>query len=149
FEWAERERNKLSDTLASVVSRRGETFRWPEITAQSLEKISWLGCSLNERKLSGVRFKRCALAGTIFSGCTFEDCIFIECDLKGSVFIDNIWRKVTFEACLASSVLIKDGTWEDVRFESTILENSTLIGTKKIGPINFDDCSLQFAQLGR
>jgi uncharacterized protein YjbI with pentapeptide repeats len=147
FEWAERERMKLSDTLASIVSRRGETFRWPDVQNEILEQVSWLGCSLNDKTFSSVRFTDCVLSGSVFLQCTLKQCTFERCDLRGVVFLGGAWENVQIRSCVGNSVLIRGTAWSEVSIESSVLDNSTFADIELCGKVAVADCSLQFSQI--
>lgn len=149
FEWAERERLRLADTLASIVSRRGETFRWHEIEDRTLEEVSWLGCNLEDVVIRRTQFVRCDLTGAVFFGCSFEDCVFEDCDLRGSVFRQGSWKNVRWVSCRADSSLFQASDWEQVRIESSVVDNSTWVALRLVGTLEIEDSSLQFAQIGR
>jgi uncharacterized protein YjbI with pentapeptide repeats len=150
FEWAERQRVAFPDTLASVVSRRGESFRWRSITDQTVREVSWLGCNLNDVIIRNVRFERCILTGTIFTSCILDNCVFDQCDLRGSVFQGGTWADVHWLASNGTSALFVGATWNGTTlFESTILDNATLDGLWLTGEVKVADSSLQFSQISK
>ncbi|HEX4959356.1 MAG TPA: pentapeptide repeat-containing protein [Thermoanaerobaculia bacterium] len=149
FEWAERERTALADTLAAVVSRRGETFRWRALAGEKLKRISWLGCNLNETVIQNVRFESCTLKGTILTDCSLENCVFDDCDLRGAVFVRGTWKNVIIRSCKCQSTLFRGTDWDEVHIESSVLENATLVALGLTGNLEIDDSSLVFSQISR
>lgn len=147
FEWAERERLKLTDTLASIVSRRGETFRWPGVQDTILKRVSWLGCSLNEKTFERVTFAGAVLTGSVFLQCIFRNCVFDHCDLRGTVFLGGSWENVQILSCVGASALVRGTEWSVVSIRSSIFDNSTLADLGLLGKVVIDDSSLQFAQI--
>jgi uncharacterized protein YjbI with pentapeptide repeats len=148
FEWAERQRSAFADTLASVVSRRGEAFRWRIIEAQTVREVSWLGCNLNDTLIRNVRFEGCGLRGSIFTNCVLENCVFDDCDLRGSVFKDGSWTDVHWKSSRGNSTLFVGTKWNGaIFFESTILDNATLADLCLTGEVKVADSSLQFSQI--
>lgn len=147
FEWAERERQRLTDTLASIVSRRGETFRWPGVQDVILEKVSWLGCSLNDKTFERVTFSGAVLTGSVFLQCNLRHCVFDHCDLRGTVFLGGSWEDVQILSCIGASALVRGTEWSDISIKSSIFDNITLADLGMKGKVVMDDCSLQFAQI--
>jgi hypothetical protein len=149
--WAEKQRGTLRDTLSSVVSRRGETFRWHEIGTAGedlvIADICWLGCNISRTTIKRTVFRRCILSGTIFTDCQIEECRFEDCDLNGCVFRGGAWSNATWQRCEGASTLFAGLEWSDVDFESSVLTGATMIGLDLAGKVRFEDCRLTFAQI--
>jgi len=149
--WADKQRGTLRDTLASVVSRRGETFRWHDIGSDResllIANVCWLGCNISRTTLKRTVFRQCILSGTIFTDCHIEDCLFEDCDLNGCVFRGGAWSNVTWQRCEGASTLFDGLEWSDAAFESSVLTGATMIGLDLAGKVRFEDCRLTFAQI--
>ncbi len=161
-EWADRERRSLRDTLASVVSRRGESFHWKEIRGRTLiRNMSWLGCNVDRANIKDVNFKNCIFNGTVFIDCVFENCTFIDCELDGTVFSSSrvrdeesatprsLWRNVTWKCSVARSAFLRAVALDGVVIQSSILDGVTMEEVSVDGAMRIEDSRMRFAQIFR
>lgn len=90
-----------------------------------------------------VRFERCTLTGTRFSGCHFDEVVFVHCELTTASFLNSTLRDVKFVNCRMMGVnwtTVRPLTFS-VRFEQCRLDNSTFSGMKLKG-LHMVDCGL-------
>lgn len=168
--WGRAYKGCVDDTLASLVAVRGMNFGWRSLAVEHpslhqawtvgvpkrpkdgglrLADARLLGCSFGGTVIENVYFERCDLSGCVFREAVLRNCRFVDCRLNGTIFIDTAWQDVTVDYCAALSILFRGEkcAWQDVEFNHSDLDNTTVLGVKLGGKILVRHCSVRFAQI--